>query len=189
MKQKKSPASTGPTNTRNTDTLIITDFSEIAKHLIPLFGKIPRLKKGDTWKRSFNDEEFPDGCNYGLRLGEETEWGYLTVIDYDGSEHFLEFLSMLREKGVSTDTVAVKTGGKHQGYHLYFWTDKPFTGRFNGNFEGIDVEILGEGCYTVIPPSKVANDYRIVEAFTEKEPITFRVSSVESFLDELVKNY
>ncbi len=185
MKQKKSPASTGPTNTRNTDTLIITDFSEIAKHLIPLFGKIPRLKKGDTWKRSFNDEEFPDGCNYGLRLGEETEWGYLTVIDYDGSEHFLEFLSMLREKGVSTDTVAVKTGGKHQGYHLYFWTDKPFTGRFNGNFEGIDVEILGEGCYTVIPPSKVANDYRIVEAFTEKEPITFRVSSVESFLDEL----
>jgi len=185
MKQKKSPASTGPTNTRNTDTLIITDFSEIAKHLIPLFGKIPRLKKGDTWKRSFDDEEFPEGCNYGLRLGEETEWGYLTVIDYDGSEHFLEFLSMLREKGIDTDTVAVKTGGKHQGYHLYFWTDKSFTGRFKGQFEGIDVEILGEGCYTVIPPSKVANDYRIVEAFTEKEPITFRVSSVESFLDEL----
>jgi len=185
MKQKKSPDATGPTTQNITDTMIITDFREIAKHLIPLNGKIPRLKKEDTWKRSFDDEEFPDGCNYGLRLGEETEWGYLTVIDYDGSEHFLEFLSMLREKGVSTDTVAVKTGGKHQGYHLYFWTDKPFTGRFKGQFEGVDVEILGNGTYTVIPPSKVASDYRIVEAFTEKEPITYQVSNVQNFLDEL----
>jgi len=182
--QKKSPASTGPTHTNGYST-IITDFEEITKHLIPLKGKIPRLKKGDTWKRSFDDGEFPDGCNYGLRLGEEAEWGYLTVIDYDSSEHFLDFLSFLREKGVSTDTVAVKTGGKHQGYHLYYWADKPFTGRFKGQFEGVDVEILGEGCYTVIPPSKVAIDYQVVEAFTEKEPITYHVSSARNFLDEI----
>jgi len=184
IKQKKRPALTGPTHTNGYST-IITDFEEITKHLIPLKGKIPRIKKGDTWKRSFNDGEFPNGCNYGLRLGEEAEWGYLTVIDYDSSEHFLDFLSFLREKGVSTDTVAVKTGGKHQGYHLYYWADKPFTGRFKGQFEGVDVEILGEGCYTVIPPSKVTSDYQVVEAFTEKEPISYHVSSARNFLDEI----
>ena len=185
MKQKKSPDATGPTTQNITDTMIITDFREIAKHLIPLNGKIPRLKKEDTWKRSFDDEEFPDGCNYGLRLGEETEWGYLTVIDYDGPEHFQDFLSMLREKGVSIDTIAVKTGGKHQGYHLYFFTEKPLTGRFKGNFEGVDVEILGEGCYTVIPPSTVENEYSLIEAFTERDPITHRVTSVSDFLAEI----
>lgn len=185
MKQKKSPAQTGPETQNISDTIIITDFADITKHLIPLKGKIPRIKKGDTWKRSFDDGEFPAGCNFGLRLGEEAEWGYLTVIDYDGPEHFLDFLSFLQEKGVSSDTVAVKTGGKHQGYHLYYWADKPFIGRFKGQYEGVDVEILGEGCYTVIPPSKVASDYQVVEAFTEKEPITYQVSSARNFLDEI----
>ena len=82
--QKKSPAQTGPETQNISDTIIITDFADITKHLIPLKGKIPTIKKGDTWKRSFNDGEFPAGCNFGLRLGEEAEWGYLTVIDYDG---------------------------------------------------------------------------------------------------------
>ena len=185
IKQKKSPAETGPGTQNLSDTMIITDFDEITKHLIPLKGKIPDISKGDTWKRSFDDGEFPAGCNFGLRLGEEAEWGYLTVIDYDGPEHFLDFLSFLQEKGVSTDTVAVKTGGKHNGYHLYYWADKPFIGRFKGQYEGVDVEILGEGCYTVIPPSKVASDYQVVEAFTEKEPITYQVSNARNFLDEI----
>lgn len=187
MVQKKRPASTGPTTQRHSDTTIIAESFDLSKYLIPLShnGKVPALTGGDTWKRSFNEREFPEGCNYGLRLGEETPSGYLLAIDYDGPSHFSEFLSKLREMGIDTDTVAVKTGGKHGGYHLYFWSDEAFSGRFKGQFQGVDVELLGKGCYTVIPPSKVESDYRLVEAFTEKEPITYRASSVRAFLDEL----
>jgi len=181
MTKRKRPDATGLNS--GTTTTIIAASEQLSRYLLPLRGKIPAVT--GTWKRSFDDEEFPDGCNYGLRLGEETEWGYLLAIDYDGREHFLEFLSFLREKGIETDTVAVKTGGKHQGYHLYFWADKTFTGRFKGNFEGVDVELLGNGTYTVIPPSQVVNDYLMIEAFTERDPITHRVSSVSDFLTEI----
>ena len=181
MTKRKRPEATGLNS--GTTTTIIADTNDLSTYIIPLRGKIPAVS--GTWKRSFTDEEFPEGCNYGLRLGEKTEWGYLTVIDYDGSEHFSEFLSFLREKGVSIDTIAVKTGGKHNGYHLYYWSDEAFTGRFKGQFDGVDVEILGKGTYTVIPPSTVLTDYRLVKAFTEKEPITYQVSSVSDFLTEI----
>ncbi len=181
MTKRKRPDETGLNS--ETSTLIIADTTDLSRYLLPLRGKIPAVT--GTWKRSFDDGEFPAGCNFGLRLGEEAEWGYLTVIDYDGPEHFLDFLSMLQEKGIEIDTVAVKTGGKHNGYHLYYWTDEAFTGRFKGQFEGVDVEILGKGTYTVIPPSTVLTDYRLVKAFTERDPITHRVSSVSDFLTEI----
>jgi len=181
MTKRKRPDATGLNS--GTTTTIIAGPEQLSRYLLPLRGKIPAVT--GTWKRSFDDGEFPDGCNYGLRLGEETEWGYLLAIDYDGREHFLEFLSFLREKGIETDTVAVKTGGKHQGYHLYFWTDEPITGRFKGEFRGVDVEILGKGTYTVVPPSTVLTDYRLVKAFTERDPITHRVTSVSDFLTEI----
>lgn len=183
MTKRKRPVASGLDS--GTRTIIIASSDELSRYIIPLRGKIPRIEKGDTWKRSFTDEEFSDGCNYGLRLGEKTEWGYLLAIDYDGSEHFSEFLSFLKEKGVPIDTIAVKTGGKHNGYHLYFFTEKPLTGRFKGQFQGVDIEILGEGCYTVIPPSTVENEYSLIEAFTEKDPITHRVTSVSDFLTEI----
>jgi len=181
MTKRKRPEASGLNS--GTTTTIIADTNDLSTYIIPLRGKIPAVS--GTWKRSFTDDEFPKGCNYGLRLGEKTEWGYLLAIDYDGREHFLEFLSLLKEKGIEIDTVAVKTGGKHQGYHLYFFTEKPLTGRFKGQYEGVDVEILGKGTYTVIPPSTVLTDYRLVKAFTERDPITYQVSSVSDFLAEI----
>lgn len=185
MTKRKTPVWAGANKAKHSSVTIITDFDEITKHLIPLRGKIPLIGKGDTWKRSFEVDEFKDGCNYGLRLGEETEWGYLLAIDYDGKDHFLDFLSFLKEKGIDPDTVAVRTGGKHNGYHLYYWAEKPFTGRFKGQFKGVDVELLGKGTYTVVPPSKVQTDYLMIEAFTERNPITYKILSVSDFLTEI----
>jgi len=181
MTKRKRPEASGLNS--GTITTIIAASEQLSRYLLPLRGKIPAVS--GTWKRSFDDDEFPKGCNYGLRLGEETEWGYLLAIDYDGPEHFLDFLSFLKEKGVSIDTIAVKTGGKHNGYHLYYWSDEAFTGRFKGQFDGVDVEILGKGTYTVIPPSTVENEYSLIEAFTERDPITYQVTSVSDFLTEI----
>lgn len=100
------------------------------------------------------------------------------VIDFDGSEHFADFQAVLREQGISTDTITVKTGGKHNGYHLYYWTKKPLQGRFRGKFNNIDVEILGAGTYTVIPPSKVYKDYQI-------DQTNQNTRTVEDFVERL----
>ena len=184
-RQKKSPASTGPTSQRLTDNSIIAEKSELSKYLIPLSknGKVPAISEGDTWKRSFAPEEF-NGGNYGLRLGEEFNGGHLLAIDYDGPENLPDFLEELASMGINGPRIAVKTGGKHNGYHLYYATQKPFLGKLRGNYRGTTVEVMGKGCYTVIPPSKVERHYQIATELTNG-PICYNVGSVETFLEEL----
>ena len=175
--KKKTPVAAGIKRTHKSASIIALE-SSLMQYVIPLKagGKTPG-KKG-TWKKAFSREDFPEKSNYGLRLGEKTFFGYLTVIDFDGSEHFADFQAVLREQGISTDTITVKTGGKHNGYHLYYWTDKPFNGRFKGKYNNIDVEILGTGTYAVIPPSKVYKDYQI-------DQTNENTTTVENFVEHI----
>jgi len=184
MKQKKRPVTAGPTTQKHSDNTIISDSCELAKYLIPLNGKVPAISSGDTWKRRFGPEEF-NGGNFGLRLGEEFDGRYLLAIDYDGPDHLADFLEELESMGINAPRIAVKTGGKHNGYHLYFATQKPVMGKYKGNYRGTTVELLGNGCYTVIPPSKVERHYQIATELKTGAPICYKVGSVETFLEEL----
>jgi hypothetical protein len=166
-------------NTQSTTNIIAHE--SLRAKLIPLVhgGKEPDTKKGDTWKREFQDHEFRNGCNYGLRLGKIADNLYLTVIDLDNPNSFMRFYDILMQMGMKP--AMVETGGKHQGTHFYFLTDKhiPYQEYKKLDFEG---EIhTGQNHYVVIPPSKVKTDYTVFNGKTGYE-------TVDDFLSFLSEN-
>lgn len=137
--------------------------------LIPLVrgGKSPATK--GTWKRTFKPEEFPENCNYALRMGTKTKFGYVVCIDIDNSARwaFIAVKQRLKEIGIDSNTLTVETGSKG-GYHLYFISQEDPVGLNTMDYElpALDKPITGEtrysNCYTVIPPSRIKNEYKII---------------------------
>jgi len=131
------------------------------------FLQLPGNNGKYTWQRYFNDSEFYDmrdtsrRANTGLELGFETSNGYLMVIDYDSPESFDDFLQLLNEHNIPTDTIIVKTGGNHGGYHLYYLTDERLDKNITKSFENASVEFLVNH-YVLTPPSRVKDDYMII---------------------------
>jgi len=156
---------------------------QLLDYLIPLRSndKQPWIKRPPyTWKRRFSyPDEFPPGCNYGLRLGMETSQGYLIAVDYDGRRSFPEFLEELRNNDIP-ETLTVKTGGNHDGYRLFYWLTAPpdFT-ETNGAFHDVKIELLGPSHYVVIPPSVVYGPYECLDGLP---------SNLEGFLSESLEH-
>ncbi len=133
--------------------------------LIPIAKGTKKPCHKGTWKRIFEPDEFSD-CNIAIKAGAKFGDGYILIIDFDDSdeETFNRFLERLSEYNINKNTTIVKTGGKHQGFHVYFLTSEPlpFT-RVTIKFAHAEIEIRARDCYALIPPSRVKTEYRVIQ--------------------------
>lgn len=193
---RNGPEQAGPNtgkNQQNLDTKIIAENPPIkqtplTEHVIPIKPRdkepwvtTPDVNGKYTWTRAFSyPEEFPDGCNYGLKLGLGTIADvlpgtvlYRVVFDYDDPvrskfRRFYDDLSALTG-GMLSNTLIVRSGGKHNGWHNYVYTDKPFS-YAEFFYHGVKVQVLGQGHYIVIPPSVgIKAKYKLCHPETLKE--------------------
>jgi hypothetical protein len=153
-------------NTQSTTNIIPRD--SLRAKMIPLIrGSKEPLKRWSGVNFSYPGD-YPDNCNYGLRLGRVADNLYLIAIDLDGG-NFLDFLELADKYDIPTinATTVIESGGKNRGNHFYYLTDKPFkkTDYNNGAFHG-EIRTKADQ-YIVIPPSKVQTDYN---AFERVEP-------------------
>lgn len=112
--------------------------------------------KCNTWKRHFKPWEFKGAAGIAIRSGVEIpNHGYLVCIDFDNDSEklFHEYSEHLQERGIDPNTLIVRTGGEHHGWHLYYLLDKEPPKKCNRTFNAADIEYRGTGCYTVIPPT------------------------------------
>jgi hypothetical protein len=162
----------------------IISHESLRKKLIPLKSQVtnPKETNKKEFKKpltSFTDEndnvktfksgDFPEGCNYGLRLGKIADNLYLTVIDLDTPNSFMWFYKILMKMGMNP--VMVDTGGGNQGTHFYFLTDKhiPYSEYKKLEFKG---EIrTGQKRYVVVPPSTVHSEYKVFDVKAECDTI------------------
>jgi len=150
--------------------------------LIPLKAKDkkPWVPKGTSLNTKFNTEDFKSGCNYGLRIGKQIpSGGFIGCIDFD-SPDFEKLQALLRILGIE-NTLIVKTGGEHNGFHAYFKTEKQFKENFSGKINNIGIEVFtydGNGKYTVIPPSTVNNRYEVIQPNVD-------INSPDDFIETL----
>lgn len=112
--------------------------------ILPLNGKkaAGRWQQYQEWR--MNWLEFTrinwHRCNVGIVCGAVS--GNLLVVDLDGREAVLKYISRWPEL---LQTLTVRTG---RGYHLYYTVDHlPDNRRIGG------IELRGNGCYVVAPPS------------------------------------
>ena len=155
---------------------------------------MPRGKKPVArWKNSPNItiDMFTPDMNIALKVGAKFGDGYVFVIDFDSDDEnlFHAFLQDLRDFGIPTDTVIVRTGGKHHGFHLYYLSGKPANkakhkASVRYQYQGVNVEIFSHDHYVLIPPSIVEDQYRIIYPKNLKfiEPKYIRKTSIETIL-------
>jgi len=141
--------------------------------LIPLArgSKCPIVK---GWhKDTFPITAFGSG-NIGTRAGEwvsiDGKEGFLFIIDYDSTD--LELFRKLCIEIKLPPTTCVRTGGGHNGYHLYYLTD--FEVRKHGmlSYREAPIDLLGKGSFAVIPPSIVEKPYKYISGLDKLSYLT-----------------
>lgn len=141
--------------------------------VIPLQGKKAVGRWQQYQERRMTWVEFtrvPVWQNVGIICGEVSE--NLLVVDLDGREAVLAFVARWPEL---LQTMAIKTG---RGYHLYYYTDTlPGNRRVNG------IELRGNGCYVVAPPSIHPDTKQPYTVYKQKPPLRADLAGVEKWLD------
>lgn len=150
---------------------------------LPIIPLAHRSKKPiESWKRSFEFQDFKKNSNVGLRLGRWKD-GWLTALDVDDPGILSDLLTAL-EKFLDS-IVIIKTGGKHDGYHILLKTDEPLKNQKNNSFE-----IKSDGTYIVFPPSTVDSRYFFLKPSDPYEAInllqTHTIPSQD--LSQVIKN-
>lgn len=202
LKTKEKPGShttrQGLHNKQN-NTKIISQGS-LEKKMIPLKSQVTNPKETNKKEfkkpltsftdengngKTFKSEDFPEGCNYGLRTGKLTGNTYLIAIDFDGSDYLDDFKQLLEAHNLPTDTVIVKSGGEHNGFHFYYLTDDTLNKNEKETyFKNVHVEFIEhENSFMVIPPSTVEKPYTIhsngVKCENSKEFLTFMQKTIK----------
>jgi len=142
--------------------------------------------------RGWEKDSFPAGAfrggNVGARAGERVNVdgkdGYLLIVDFDSPD--LELLRQLCSEIPLSRTTCVRTGGEHDGYHLFYLT--AFETRKRGllAYREVSVDLLGKGSFAVVPPSVVNKPYRYLVgldeiAFLSKELYDTLVAKLEAW--------
>jgi len=114
--------------------------------------------------RFFGIENFKPDYNTGLRLGYPSPYGYFMELDWDNPDikTLLDFLAQLEKHDSNlSDTLIVKSGGDHDGYKIFYRTNRPIKTNINAvNFHGVKIEIRTNG-QAIIPPSHIETEYTI----------------------------
>ncbi|GEM_PF-4659598 len=138
---------------------------------IPIAPKSKVPIKGVRWQNNPNItlDMFIPGVNIALKAGALFGDGYIFIVDFDSDDEklFSEFLQSLEKFGIPTDTVIVRSGGKHHGFHLYYLSNEPidmekYKATVRHQFHGVNVEIVLHSHYVLIPPSIVEDQYKII---------------------------
>lgn len=162
---------------------------------IPLLSGEKRPAVQNWQKPPHQPYVFRHHNNLGLLTGIKTVYGYFTVIDIDLSELdpvtkavFILIINAIEDS--LSPSVLIKTGGKHQGRHLWYFLNQPLTQKLqitiplhhsgSENNYGIDIMCQGsQGGYNVVaPPSTVVNEYQFVGAI-DIENIDRHISRVK----------
>lgn len=123
--------------------------------------------------RGWEKDKFPAsafrGGNVGARAGERVnvdgKEGHLLILDFDSPD--LEVLRQLCAEIPLARTTCVRTGGEHDGYHLFYLT--AFETRKRGllSYRDVSIDLLGKGSFAVVPPSVVDKPYRYLVGLEE----------------------
>ncbi|MFC1835038.1 phage/plasmid primase, P4 family [Thermodesulfobacteriota bacterium] len=132
------------------------DYAEADYPVLPLDGKVPRVKGGYKTAATDEDqirewwEQWPN-ANIGIRTGEVSG---IVVLDIDprnhGTKSLRKLVKMLNRGDRLFQTPVCRTGGQDRGAHLYFM----YPGRIRldlSDYPGIDY--LSDGRHVVGPPS------------------------------------
>lgn len=121
------------------------------------------------WNSSSHRAEEFGNRNIGVRAGEMVEVdgkrGYLLIIDFD-----LDDIALFRELCAEIPlprTTCVRTGGSHNGYHLYYLTEFEVRKRGMLSYRHAMIDLLGRGSFAVVPPSVVDRPYRYLIGLEE----------------------
>lgn len=143
--------------------------------VIPLIGKKAVGRWQQYQERRMTWAEFarvPVWQNVGIICGEVSE--NLLVIDLDGREAVMTFIARWPEL---LQTMAIRTG---RGYHLYYHTDTlPKNMRVNG------IELRGNGCYVVAPPSVHPDTQQPYTVHKQLPPMRADLAGVAAWLEGL----
>ncbi|NQT93253.1 MAG: bifunctional DNA primase/polymerase [Lentisphaerae bacterium] len=123
--------------------------------------------------RGWEKDRFPAaafrGGNVGARAGERVnvdgKEGHLLIIDFDSPD--LDVLRQLCSDVPLARTTCVRTGGEHDGYHLFYLTAVETRKRGLLSYRGASVDLLGKGSFAVVPPSVVNKPYRYLVGLEE----------------------
>lgn len=181
--KEKSALHSGQATQKNTQlhtqsSKFIIPHESLTKKMIPLkHGSKEPLKK---WRNAeFSPDDYSDGCNYGLRLGEVADNLYLVAIDLDNPNAFISFFNILDKLGIAP-RIMVESGGKHRGNHFYYLTDRYIESSTFKNQDLVGEIRTGENQYIVIPPSNVETDYSVLDTKTT-------IQSADDFLSYVSK--
>lgn len=143
--------------------------------VIPLVGKKAVGRWQQYQERRMTWAEFarvPVWRNVGIICGAVSE--NLLVVDLDGREAVMTFIARWPEL---LQTMAIRTG---RGYHLYYHTGTlPKNARVNG------IELRGDGCYVVAPPSIHPETKQPYTVYKQLPPMRADLSGVAAWLDGL----
>jgi len=165
----------------------IQRYIEYGFPIIPL-GRKSKCPVVRGWEKdSFPATAFRGG-NVGARAGERVNVdgkdGHFLIVDFDSPD--LEVLRQLCSDVPLERTTCVRTGGEHDGYHLFYLT--AFETRKRGflSYRGVSIDLLGKGSFAVVPPSVVNKPYRYLVgldeiAFLSKEVYETLVATLEAW--------
>lgn len=144
--------------------------------ILPLQGKKPLVHWEPYQKRRMNWTEFTRvdwlRCNVGIICGDVS--GNLLVVDLDGRDAVLKYVSRWPEL---LQTLTVRTG---RGFHLYYTVDTLPQNRRTGG-----IELRGNGCYVVAPPSIHPDTQQPYSLHKRLDPAHVDLSGVAAWLDEM----
>ncbi len=136
--------------------------------VIPL-GRGSKCPVAKGWdKNRYGAGAFRNG-NVGTRAGERVnvdgKEGYLMIVDFDSTD--LDLLRQLCAAVPLPRTTCVRTGGEHNGYHLFYLTESGTRKRGMLAYREASVDLLGKGSFAVVPPSVVVKPYRYLLGLDE----------------------
>jgi hypothetical protein len=166
---------------------LIQRYIECRLPIIPLAHgtKCPVARGWD--KNNYPAESFRNR-NVGTRAGEwirvDGKEGNLLIIDFDSPD--LELLKRLCSAIPLVRTTCVRTGGEHEGYHLFYLTPSATRKRGMLRYREASIDLLGKGSFAVIPPSVVVAPYRFLVGLNE---IAFMSNETYGLLLSTLQNW